>query len=328
MRYRTRRMAGWWGLVLRRFGLAVVTLLAVSVLVFVATQVLPGDAARAILGQTATPERLEALRQQLHLGDPALIQYWRWVSGVARGDPGISLTSGEAVIDLASGRIVNTAFLVLIAAIVSVPLSMLLGIASAVRRDGFLDHATTIASLTLAAVPEFVIGIGLVVLLGTTVLDILPPVSLVRPGQAPWSSPSSLVLPVLTLVLAVTPYVARILRGSMVEVLERDFIEMARLKGLARSTVVYRHALPNALGPTAQAIALSLAYLAGGAVVVEYVFAYPGMGQALVNAVVDRDVPVIQFFALLLAAFYVFVNLAADVVTILVTPRLRTELHE
>lgn len=327
MRRRTHRVAGWWGLIVRRLGLALVTLLAVSVLVFVATQVLPGDAARAILGQTATPERLEALRQQLHLGDPALIQYWRWVSGVATGDPGISLTNGEAVIDLARPRIVNTAFLVLMAAIVSIPLSMLLGIASAVRRDGFLDHATTVASSTLAAIPEFVVGIGLVVLLGTTVLNILPPVSLVRPGQAPWSSPSSLVLPVLTLVLAVTPYVARILRGSMVEVLERDFIEMARLKGLARSTIVYRHALPNALGPTAQAIALSLAYLAGGAVVVEYVFAYPGMGQALVNAVVDRDVPVIQFFALLLAAFYVFVNLAADVVTILVTPRVRSTLH-
>jgi peptide/nickel transport system permease protein len=177
-----------------------------------------------------------------------------------------------------------------------------------------------------AALPEFVVGVTLVVLFATTVLHVLPAVSLIPPGGRPWDDPIAMILPTLTLVLAVTPYVARIMRASMIEVLESDYVEMARLKGLSERIVIQRHALPNALGPTFQVIALNLAYLAGGVIVVEYVFNYAGIGGALRDAVSNRDLPVIQALAMLIAGLYVVLNLLADIATILVTPRLRTRL--
>lgn len=311
---------------IRRVALALATLFAASVLIFAATQVLPGDAARAILGQQATPVRLEALREQLHLNQPAVVQYWHWLTGILTGNLGQSLANGRPVRGFLADRITNTAFLLLVAALMSIPISVLLGMASAVRRDKVLDHTVGVLALVLASLPEFVTAIGLTVLLGTTVFRVLPPTSIVPPGEPPWHHVRFVLLPAMTLALAVLPYVVRIMRGSMVEVLESDYIEFASLKGLRRRELIFRHALPNAVGPTAQAVALSLAYLAGGAVVVEYVFAYPGIGQGLVNAVVDRDVPVVQFLTLILAGFYVFVNLVADVVTILLTPTVRTSL--
>jgi len=173
-------------------------------------------------------------------------------------------------------------------------------------------------------VPEFVIGIGLIIVFATVVLHWLPPVSLVPPGTSVWASPRILVLPTLTLVIAVFPYIFRMMRSSMIEVLDSEYIEMARLKGIAQRRLILRHALPNAIAPTVQVIALTFAYLAGGVVVVEFVFGFPGIGQGLVNAVFTRDIPMIQFIVVLLAAFYVVVNITADVVAVLVTPKLRT----
>jgi peptide/nickel transport system permease protein len=312
--------------VLRRLLLGIVVIVMVSIVVFVATQALPGDAARAILGRNATPASLAALREQLHLNQPLVVQYLTWVGGLLHGDAGMSLAAREPVTTLIGDRIVNSAFLVLCAGLISIPLSILIGAYAALWRDKTFDVVASLATLVFAALPEFVVGVALVILLSTTVLQVFPAVSMITPGTPPWDSPQALVLPTLTLVLAVTPYVARIMRASMVEVLESDYVEMARLKGLPESVVIRRHALPNALGPTFQVIALNLAYLAGGVIVVEFVFNYAGIGGALRDAVADRDLPVIQALAMLIAGLYVVLNLLADIGTILVTPRLRTRL--
>jgi peptide/nickel transport system permease protein len=317
---------GIWGFVLRRILLGVLTLFVVSLVIFAATQALPGDAARAILGRNATPSSLATLRHQLHLDRPVTEQYTHWLRGIFTGDLGQSLAANEPVTKLIGKPIENSAFLMLLAAIVSIPLSIALGSVAARRRDRPFDHITSIILLALAALPEFVVAIALVVLLGTTVTQLLPAVSLVPPGDAPWKHLNELVLPCLALVLAVSPYVARIMRASMVEVLESDYVEMAQLKGLPERVVLWRHALPNGIAPAIQVIALNLAYLAGGIVVVERVFDYPGIGSAFVDAVSNRDLPVVQTLALLIAASYVFLNLIADITTILVSPRLRTSL--
>jgi peptide/nickel transport system permease protein len=315
------------GLILRRIALGVLTLLLVSIVVFAATQALPGDPARAILGRDATPDALAALRAQLNLNEGVLAQYLHWLQGLLTGDPGTSLAAGEPVTSLLSDRVVNSGFLVLIAALVSIPLSILIGAGSALQRDKSLDVGTSVVLLALAALPEFVVGIVLVVLFGTNVFTWLPAVSLVDPNQPIYEQLDILVLPTLTLVLAVTPYVSRIMRASMIEVLESDYVEMARLKGLPERDVVVRHALPNAIVPTIQVIALQLAYLAGGVVVVEAVFGYAGVGAALVDGVRNHDLPVVQALTMLIAAIYILLNLAADIATILITPRLRTSLR-
>jgi peptide/nickel transport system permease protein len=196
---------------------------------------------------------------------------------------------------------------------------------TAMRRDRPVDHVVTNGSLVLAALPEFVIGIGLILLFATSVFHWFPAVSLLAPGEKAWSDPSVVVLPAATLVLAVTPYISRIMRGSMIEVLEAEYVTMARLKGLPERTVIWRHAVPNAIVPAIQVTALQLAWMAGGVVVVEFVFSYPGIGSLFIDAVGNRDMPVVQTITLLAAAIYVVLNLLADLATIAVTPRLRTE---
>ena len=324
---RPKVFRGITGFIIRRTLLGVLTLFVASIIIFAATQALPGDPARAILGRTATPESLAALREQLNLDRPVVGQYWDWLSGVVRGDLGDSLVAGRPVTELLGSRIVNSAFLMLLSALISIPLAILIGAVSARRRDGPIDHGLSVVTLALAALPEFVVGIAFVVLLGTTVFTVLPPVSLIPPDSAPWNYPKELILPTLTLVVAVTPYIARIMRASMVEVLESEYVEMARLKGLRERKVVWRHAMPNAIAPTIQVTAINLAYLAGGIVVVEFVFAYPGIGAALVDGVANRDIPIVQAVALLIAGVYVVLNLIADVATILVSPRVRTALR-
>jgi peptide/nickel transport system permease protein len=314
------------GFIVRRILLGLLVLALVSVVVFAATQALPGDAAKAILGRSATPTSLKALRDQLHLDQPVLQQYWNWVSGLLHGDFGTSLAARIPVSELLHDRLINSAFLVFTAGIISIPLSILLGAYAALRRDRTFDVSSSIVTLLFAALPEFVVGVALIVLFATTVVQWLPAVSLIPPGEYPWQHPKEMILPTLTLVLAVTPYVTRIMRASTIEVLESEYVEMARLKGVPERAVLLRHALPNALGPTFQVIAINLAYLAGGVIVVEYVFNYAGIGGALRDAVLNRDLPVVQTLAMLIAAVYVVLNLLADIATILVTPRLRTRI--
>jgi peptide/nickel transport system permease protein len=322
----TRFRAGISGFIVRRLLLGLLVLVLVSIVVFLATQALPGDPARAILGRSATPASLAALRRHLHLDRPVLDQYWTWIAGLVHGDLGISLAAQQPVSKLLAPKLVNSAVLVAIAAIVSIPLSVAIGSWAALKREKIFDTLSSNLLLVLAALPEFVVAVILIILFATTVSNILTAISTIPPGSRPWDHLNALVLPCLTLVIAVAPYVARIMRASMIEVLESDYVEMARLKGLPERVVLIRHALPNALGPVFQVIALNLAYLAGGIVIVEFVFNYGGIGSALQEAVVNHDLPVVQALAMLIAAVYVVLNLLADVATILVTPRLRTRL--
>ena len=311
--------------IVRRALLSLLVLFGVSVLIFLATQTLPGDPAVQILGHTATPEQLDELRKQLGLDQPLLDQYLTWLGNVLTGSLGESLTSPQSVSSLLVDRGLASLALVLSSALIAIPLAILLGTFGAMRRDRPLDHATQGIFLVLTALPEFVIGLGLLILLGTTVFTLLPPVALIPSGGAAFSHPRELALPVITLVLAVLPYLTRLQRAAMIDVLESDFVQMARLKGLPERTVVRRHALRNSLVPVVQGSALTLIYLTGGIVAIEYLFAYPGLGSALTTAVAGRDLPVVQAIVLLLASVYVIVNLVADLLTVLLVPRLRTQ---
>jgi peptide/nickel transport system permease protein len=310
---------------IRRVLLGILILFLVSIVVFVATQTLPGNAAQAALGRQATPARLKALNDQLHLNQSAFAQYWHWLSNIVTGNLGISAATQEPVSQVITAPLLNSAFLVVISAIIAIPLSIALGVWMAVKRDKPADHILSTGTLVVAALPEFVIGIGLALLLATNyVWRVLPGVSIIPPGEHAWDVPKVVVLPALTLILAVTPYISRIMRASMVEVLHSDYVTMARLKGLSNRTVIWRHAVPNAIVPAIQVSALQLAYMAGGVVIVEYVFGYNGIGSQLVTAVTNRDIPTVQALVMIIGAVYVIVNLVADLLTIVVTPRLRT----
>jgi peptide/nickel transport system permease protein len=319
---RRRQRRDRW--VLRRLAAGLLIMVTVSVIVFGATQALPGDAARAVLGSQATPERLAALRAQLGLDRPVPEQYWGWVSGLASGDLGTSLASGTPVGEIVSRRLSRSLVVLALAAAISFALACVLGVLAAARRDRLFDRALLLQSLVLVALPEFVIGMLLVILFATAALQILPAVALIPPDASPLSHPRELVLPVLTLVLAIVPYLFRLIRGAMIDILDSPYVEMARLKGLPERTVLWRHALPNGLVPAIQASAIVLVYLLGGTVIVETLFGYPGLGAAFVDAVAFRDIPLIQALAMLFAAGVVLFNLLADVLTVYVTPRLRT----
>jgi peptide/nickel transport system permease protein len=304
----------------RRIGTTLLTLWLVSVVVFFATQTLPGDAAHAILGREATPARVAALREQLHLTGSPLEQYWHWLTSVVRLQFGKSLSNGAPVMEFLGGRIGNSLLLMVGAALIGVPIALLVGALSGYRRDGPIDNASSVVTLVLAALPEFVIASGLVILLSTGLWKFLPATSTDTPVA---DHLNELVLPCLSLGLAIAPYILRMMRAAMIEVFESDYVEHARLSGASERSVVLRHAVPNAIGAVAQVTALQLAYLAGGVVVVEYVFGFPGVGIALVDAVTNRDLPVIQATCLFIALFYIVVNLLADAITGLANPRTR-----
>lgn len=310
-------------LVRRRVAIGILTLFLVSVVVFVATEVLPGNAAYAILGRNANPARVRALENALHLNRGLLDQYWTWISGLFTGNLGHSLVNGTPVWSYVEPRVVNSAVLVFVTGAIGSLLGVLLGAIAALRKDGWFDHVTSVVMLAVTSLPEFVIAIALIILLSTVVWHVLPAVSLLPPGTYAWDQPQLLVLPVATLVIVIVPYTMRMMRAAMVEALESDYVEMARLKGVPEWRTVLLHALPNAIAPTIQVIGLGFLYLAGGVVVVEYVFNFPGIGQGLVYAVNARDIPVIQFIVLVLAAFYVVMNIVTDVIALMATPRRR-----
>lgn len=310
-------------LIFKRLLISIFVLLAISVIIFAATLLLPGDLARAILGQQATPERLAALREQMDLDKPAVVRYFLWLGGLFTGDFGTSAATGGPVSQLLAPRIGNSIILMLLAAVVSVPVGLFFGIVSAIHRGKRRDSAITWVTLILAAMPEFVVGVGLITIFATTVFPILPAVTMSPPGTPVWKLPLQLILPTLTLALVVAPYIARMMRTTMAEVLDSGYVEMARLKGVPERTVILRHAVPHAIGPVAQVIAIQLAWLAGGVVVVEFLFRYPGIGQALIDAVTYRDVQVVQAITLLVAIVYIVVNLLADIVGIVTNPKLR-----
>ena len=323
VRTRTAHPVGY--LLGQRTAVGVFTLFVVSVLVFLATQVLPGNAAIAVLGRTAAgnPAAVHRLEVALHLNRGLLDQYWTWLSGLLSGHLGHSLANGQPVWGYVAPRLINSAVLMLVTGVTGAVVGVTLGALAALRKDGWFDHASAVTALAVTALPEFVVAIGLIILLSTVVSHLLPAVSLLPPGSYAWNAPRLLILPVLTLVIVIVPYIQRMMRAAMIEALESDYVEMARLKGVPMWRIVVMHALPNATAPTIQVIGLNFLYLAGGVVVVEYVFAFPGIGQGLVYAVDDRDIPVIQFIVVVLAAFYVFMNIVTDVIALLATPRHR-----
>jgi peptide/nickel transport system permease protein len=313
--------------ILRRVGLGIGTVWVVTVLIFAATEALPGSAAVAKLGRNATPAATAAFNAEYKLNAPLVTQYLRWLSHIVQGHWGVSLITGQSVSGIVDQRIGYTLVLMLFAAAVGVPIATTLGVLAALRRDRTTDHLLSVAVLALAAAPEFVIGIVLVTVLATNVFQILPAASIVNPEESIWKQLNLVVLPGVTLALAILPYVTRIVRGTLTEVLESNYVAMARLKGLSEPRVIWRHAMSNAAGPIVQVIALCLVYLAGGAVVTETVFQYPGLGLGLVTAVGNRDLPVIQVITMLLAVFYIGVTIGADVITVLMSPRTRTEIR-
>ena len=310
-------------LIAHRAAIGMVTLFIVSIVVFLATAVLPGNAAFARLGHAATPHSLQSIELQLHLHDGLIHRYWIWISGMFTGRLGNSFANGEPVWGQVAPRLVNSAVLVVIAGSIGSLLGVFGGAIAALRRDSWYDHLSSVANLVVTSLPEFIVAVILVILFATVVFPVLPAVSLLNPGTYAWDAPTLLVLPVATLVLVIVPYIFRMTRAAMIEAFESDYVEMARLKGVPEWRVVLVHALPNATGPTVQAIGLSFLYLAGGIVIVEDVFNYPGLGQGLVNAVSSRDVPTIQLIVVILAAFYVCVNILTDTIALAATPRRR-----
>jgi peptide/nickel transport system permease protein len=283
---------------------------------------LPGDVAAVLLGQQATPQALAIIRETLHLSDPAGIRYLRWLACILHGDLGRSLASGRSVAAELRPRFANTLALAGLAALVSVPLALGLGLASVMREGGWLDRLISTVCLITISVPEFFIGYVLILIFAVQ-LGWLPSLAVLHGGMSVEERLAAVTLPVMTLVLVVLAHMLRMTRAALLAVMSEPYIEMAFLKGLTRRTVVIRHALPNAAAPIIAVIALNLGYLVVGVVVVEVVFVYPGAGQLMVDAVGKRDLPLVQACGLLFAATYVGLNLLADVVAILVDPRLR-----
>jgi peptide/nickel transport system permease protein len=312
-------------LVGQRAAVGVFTLAVVSVLVFLATEVLPGNAAIAVLGRDAAgnPAAVHRLEVALHLNRGLADQYWTWLSGLLTGHLGHSLANGAPVWGYVAPRLVNSAVLAGITGLIGAAAGTALGAWAALRKDGWFDHVTSVAALAVTSLPEFIVAIALIIVFATGLSHLLPAVSLLPPGSYAWDAPRLLILPVATLVIVIVPYIQRMTRAAMIEALESDYVEMARLKGVPPWRVVAVHALPNATAPVIQVIGLNFLYLAGGVVLVEYVFAFPGIGQGLVYAVDDRDIPVIQFIVVVLAAFYVVVNIVTDMIAAAATPRHR-----
>ena len=320
-RRRTRHPLVWF--VVRRVAIGLLMLVGLSVLVFIGTEILPGDAATAILGRNANPVALAKMRHSLGLDQPPLTRYLEWVGGLLHGDLGTSLVSGERVSSLISDRLVNTLVLALVASLVMIPISVFLGVVAGRRAGGALDSGIASSSLAMIGVPEFITGTLLIYVFAVQ-WNVLPAVSILPLGGNPLDAPETLVLPVITLVVVGSAYLIRMVRAGVVEVLASDYVQMARLNGVPERRVVVKHGLRNALAPTVQVVALTLQWLIGGLFIVETVFAYPGIGAGLVQAVIARDIPVVQAVAMIIATFYIAINIVADVVVVLLVPKLRT----
>jgi len=310
------------GLVGKRLGLGLLTLLVISVGIFFAVELLPGDIAQAVLGQSATPETVAALREKLGLDQPAPIRYFQWLGGAVTGDFGVSLVLGERVADAITGRFMNTLFLAAYAAVIAVPVAIILGVIVALLRNTLFDRVANVATLTSISSPEFFLGYILILFFAVKT-DYFPAIASLSENMTFLELLERTFLPALTMVLVVMAHMMRMTRAAIINLLASPYIEMARLKGTPPWKVIVRHALPNAWAPIINVVALNLAYLITGVVLVEVVFVYPGIGQLLVDAVSKRDFPIVQACCLIFAATFILLNLAADVGAILTNPRLR-----
>ncbi|MER8587056.1 ABC transporter permease [Mesorhizobium sp. M1338] len=307
-------------LILQRLALGLVTLFLVSLVIFLAAELLPGDIAEAMLGQSATPETLASLRLELGLDQPAYIRYMHWLGGAVTGDFGKSLATGRPISELLHPRLENTFFLATYSIVLAVPLAIGLGVLTALLRNTLPDRLLNGVALTAISFPEFFVAYILICALAQT--GIFPSMTRLTPGGGLGGYLYSAFLPALTLTMVVTAHMMRMTRAAIINLLALPYIEMAWLKGMTSSRVIVIHALPNALAPIITVVAINIAYLITGVVIVEVVFVYPGLGQLMVDSVSRRDMPVVQSIALIFAATYVLINLLADVLSILTNPRL------
>ncbi len=309
-------------LVAQRLALSTLLLLAASILIFVGTQILPGDVAQSILGQSATPENLANLRAELGLNEPAVSRYLSWLNDVLHGDLGTALTNGRDIGESIGYRLKNTLFLASCAAVISVPLAIFLGLLAVRYKDRWPDKMISAVTLTSISIPEFLIGYVLMYFIAVK-LGWFSSVALVNDGMSFFEKLNAIALPVMVLTLVVLAHMMRMTRAAILNVMQSAYIETAELKGLSTFSVIARHAFPNAISPIVNVVMLNLAYLVVGVVVIEVVFVYPGMGQYLVDHVSKRDVPVVQACGIIFAAVYIGLNMVADIVSILANPRLR-----
>ena len=309
-----------WRMIGQRLLLGVLTLFIISVVIFGATELLPGDLARELLGQSATEETLAALREQLGLNDPAPLRYWNWLAGVLQGDFGMSMATQKPISELVGARLGNTLFLALYAAALAVPFALLLGVLAALWRNSIFDRASNALALTAISFPEFFVAYTLILWLAQS--GLFPSMVRITGSTTTGDLLYMAFLPALTLTLVVTAHMMRMTRAAIINLLASPYIEMARLKGMSPIRVVLRHAVPNAFAPIINVVALNLAYLITGVVVVEVVFVYPGLGQLMIDAVSNRDIAVVQAIALIFASAYVLLNLLADVLSTITNPRL------
>ncbi|WP_315710883.1 ABC transporter permease [Brenneria uluponensis] len=306
----------------RRLLAGMVMLVVVSMLIFAGIQLLPGNAATAILGQTATPQAVKALNLQLGLDQPAISRYLSWLGGVVSGDFGHSFTSRQSIAPVLAYRLGNTLFLAGCTAAIAVPLALLIGFLSVRYQDSWLDQLLSMFTRTAVALPEFFSGY-LLILIFSIMLSWLPSNSSISDDMSLSSRLTAIALPCFTLVLAVLGHMSNMTRAALINAQNAAYVDTALLKGISPSGILLRHVLPNAWGPIINVIVLNLAYLMVGVVIVENVFVYPGLGQYMVDSISKRDVPVIQSCALVLAAIYILLNLLADVVALIANPRLR-----
>lgn len=305
----------------QRLLLGLLTLFVVSLIIFLGVELLPGDLAQAILGQAATPETVAAFRKELRLDLPAYERYFEWLGGMVQGDFGRSLANQREISELLGSRLENTLFLAGLAAVISVPLALTLGILAALYRNTLYDRTVNVVTLTSISFPEFFVAYILILFLAIQA-GIFPSISNIGPDIGFWERVYRTMLPALTLTLVVVAHMMRMTRAAIINLLASPYIEMARLKGLSPSRIIVHHALPNALAPIINVVVLNIAYLIVGVVVVEVVFVYPGLGQLLVDSVSKRDLPVVQACSLVFAMTFILLNLLADVLSIVTNPRL------
>lgn len=320
--FRTRFAGTAWWLVANRIGAGALTLLIVSAVIFMITGWLPGDAAQELLGQSATPEAVAALRAQLGLDKPALVRYLHWLGGLVTGDLGKSMTAGIPVADLVATRLPKSLMLAAVTAAVSVPIALTIGIVSAMFRGTALDRGLNLVTLSMVAVPEFLVA-TIAVLVFAVKLQWLSALSNAAEITSPLQFVRTYAMPVATLCFVIVAQMARMTRAAVIDQLSAPYVEMAVLKGARPARVALTHALPNAIGPIANAVALSLSYLLGGVVIVETIFNYPGIASLMVDAVTNRDMPIVQACAMIFCFAYLLLVLVADLAAILANPRLR-----
>nr|WP_325249200.1 ABC transporter permease [Amylibacter sp.] len=309
-------------LLVQRIALSLLLLLAASAMIFIGTQILPGDVAQSILGQSATPEALANLRTELGLNDPPVTRYFNWLFSAMQGDLGTALTNGRDIAESLGARLKNTMFLAFWAAVISVPLAIFLGLLAVRYQNRWPDKLISAVTLTSISIPEFLIGYVLMYFISVK-MGWFTSVSTIYDSMTLWEKLNAIALPVTVLTLVVLAHMMRMTRAAILNVMQSAYIETAELKGLSMFEIIRKHAFPNAIAPIVNVVMLNLAYLVVGVVVVEVVFVYPGMGQYLVDHVSKRDVPVVQACGLIFAAVYIGLNMVADIVSILANPRLR-----